>query len=95
MTLPKILYTPNIWNTQTFHGGNVETSEYWEQVGETIGPGTTKVAMHNKAQFKRRISHVPNLIRELNLQPTSLIVWIRISRPGNKANKKRQNVLNE
>ena len=28
VTLPKILYTPNIWNAQTFHGGNVETSEY-------------------------------------------------------------------
>ena len=73
----------------------METSEYWEQVGVTIRPGTTKAAMHNKAQFKRRISHVPNLIRELNLQPTSFIVWIQISRPGNKANKKRQNVLNE
>ena len=64
-------------------------------MGETIGPGTTKVAMHNKAQFKRRISHVPNLIRELNLQPAFFITSIRISWSGNKANKKRQNVLNE
>ena len=42
----EILYTPNIWNTQTFHG-NVESSEDWVQVAETIGPGTTKVAMPN------------------------------------------------
>ena len=42
----EILYTPNIWNTQTFHG-NVESSEDWVQVAETIGPNITKVAMPN------------------------------------------------